>query len=194
VISENGRWINGKADALDWTDVRTAPGLAFGLQSGSNQGRAQYDDSMAFLTGEWGPSQSASATVRSLQQDDVVYEEVELLLRGAMAPHCVSAYEINFRCSKAATAYAEIVRWNGALGEFTYLTRGVGSEYGVGDGDQVKATIAGDVITAYINGREILRVADRAYGAGNPGMGFYLRGVKRAPERCGFRNYSASAE
>ena len=146
VISEDGRWMTGKADALDWTDVRTERGLAFGLQSGTNQGRAQYDDSMAFLTGEWAPNQSASATVRSLEQDDGVYEEVELVLRGAMAPHCVNAYEINFRCSKAATAYAEVVRWNGALGEFTYLTRGVGAEYGVADGASTVRVITNDVL------------------------------------------------
>ena len=195
VISEGGAWANGgRRVGLDWSDIRTISGLAFGLQSGTGQGRAHYDDSMAFLSGTWGPDQTVSATVHSVNQDDRVYEEVELLLRGTMTARCVTAYEINFRCSKTANAYSEVVRWNGPLGDFTYIARGKGSEFGVADGDTVEAAIVGNVITVRLNGKQILRAEDRTYVAGNPGMGFFLEGTGRPHGSCGFSRYSASAD
>ena len=33
-ISEGGKWLNGQKDALDWTNVRTTPGFAFGTELG----------------------------------------------------------------------------------------------------------------------------------------------------------------
>jgi hypothetical protein len=193
VISEGGRWHSGKAVGLDWSDVRTTPGLAFGLESGSDEGAAAFNDSTALLSGRWVPDQAAEASVHSVEQDDNRYEEVELRLRSTVAPHCTSGYEVNFRCSKTAKAYAEIVRWNGRLGEFTYLNRGTGSQFGVAEGDVVKATIVGDVITAYINGREVLQARDHTYSTGSPGMGFYLRGKKPTEGECGFSRFAASA-
>ena len=37
-ISEGGAWLSGKAAGLDWTDVRTTPGKAFGTQDGTAVG------------------------------------------------------------------------------------------------------------------------------------------------------------
>src|SRR6202030_849078 len=64
-----------------------------------------------------------------------------------------------------------------ALGNFTYLAISVGSAYGVKDGDVVKATMIGNVITAYINDVQVLQVMDDTYAAGNPGMGFFIGNV-----------------
>jgi len=64
-ISENGRWITGGTVGLDWTDVRTMPGLAFG----SEVGIVDYTDSWAVLTGAWLPDQTVTATVRTDSQD-----------------------------------------------------------------------------------------------------------------------------
>src|ERR1700684_3476999 len=36
-ISERGKWLNGHTDGLDWTDVRTTPGFAFGTEIGGNR-------------------------------------------------------------------------------------------------------------------------------------------------------------
>src|SRR5215469_9106175 len=33
-ISEGGKWINGKTIGLDWSDIATIPGLAYGTESG----------------------------------------------------------------------------------------------------------------------------------------------------------------
>src|SRR2546427_751312 len=64
-ISEGGRWLNGRTDGLDWTDVRTTPGFAFGTEiGGSTPAPQRYDDSTALLQGTWGPNPTAQATVR----------------------------------------------------------------------------------------------------------------------------------
>ena len=147
-VSEGGQWINGKTVGVDWSDIATSPGLACGLESGLESGSRGYDDAAALLNGKWGPDQTAEATVHSVNQNDEVYEEVELRLRSSLSAHRATGYEINFRCSKTTKAYSEIVRWNGPLGSFTYLSQRSGSQYGVTNGDVVKATIVGNVITA----------------------------------------------
>ena len=189
-ISEGGNWINGKVAGLDWCDVATTPGLAFGVESGSHG----YDDATAFLTGIWKPDQTAEATVHSVNQNDHIWEEVELRLRSTLSAHHATGYEINFRCSKRAKAYSEIVRWNGPLGNFTYLSQHNGSQYGVANGDVVKATIVGDVITVYINGVQINQARDSTYATGNPGMGFFLRKGAGVNRDYGFIRFTARDE
>ena len=187
-LSEHGVWINGKDTALDWSDVRASSGLAFGTDSGT----VKYADSTALLTGSWGPDQSVEARVYSVNQNDLIFEEVELRLRSVLSAHSATGYEINFRCSKTRNAYTQIVRWNGRLGSFTYLKTATGSQYGVKNGDVVKATVTGNRITAYINGIAVLRASDRTYAAGNPGIGFYLEGSSGVNRDFGFTAFRAS--
>jgi hypothetical protein len=170
-ISDDGHWTNGKVTGLDWANVNTTPALAYGTETGNNG----YDDSTAVLTGTWGSNQTVEATVHSVNQTDNVYEEVEIRLRSALSSHVATGYEINFRCSKTSAAYVQIVRWDGGLGKFTYVATQGG--VGVQDGDVVKATIVGNVITAYINGAQVVQGTDDTYTTGNPGMGFFLGGA-----------------
>lgn len=174
-IFESGKWIEGKVAGLDWSDVAAVSGLAFGTESGLGDGNKRYDDATVLLSGTWEPDQTVEATVHSQNQDDIVLEEVELRLRSSLSPHKATGYEVLFRCLKTKEAYASIVRWNGALGEFTYLLQRQGIVYGVSDGDLVKATMAGNVITAYINGVAVLQTTDSVYASGNPGMGFWFK-------------------
>jgi hypothetical protein len=67
-----------------------------------------------------------------------------------------------------------------------------GTPYGVADGDIVKATIVGNVITAYINGVQVLQATDGTYASGSPGIGFYLRGVPGVNRDYGFTSFTAS--
>jgi len=187
-ISESGNWENGKAIGLDWADAATFPGHAFGLESGTKG----YDDAAALLTGRWGPDQTAQATVYSVKQNDNIYEEVELRLRSSLSAHSATGYEILFRCSKTKNAYAEIVRWNGPLGSFTYLDRHRGAQFGVATGDVVKATIVGNVITAYINGVQVAQATDSTYPTGQPGVGFFLQGTTGVNRDYGFTSFTAS--
>ncbi len=187
-ISEGGKWINGQTAGLDWANVRTTPGFAFGVEAGT----IKYDDSTALLTGDWGPDQTVQAKVRTKNQSDSIYEEVELRLRSSLSAHKATGYEVLFRCSKTSKAYAEIVRWDGPLGKFTYLRHVDG--VGVADGDVVKATIAGNAITGYINGVPVLRATDSTYSSGNPGMGFYLEGTTGVNADYGFTEFMATDE
>ena len=57
-LSEGGKWINGRPAALDWANVRSTPGLAFGTEEATiKTAPGKYDDSVALLAGAWGPDQ-----------------------------------------------------------------------------------------------------------------------------------------
>jgi hypothetical protein len=194
-ISEGGKWINGKKDGLDWADVRTTRGFAFGTEIGGDRPALQkYDDSTALLTGTWGPDQTAQATVHRVNKDnDNIYQEVELRLRSALSPHNATGYEVMFRCSKSPNAYCNIARWDGILGAWMMLKETKGSQYGVADGDVVKASITGQVITVYINGVQVVQTRDYLFTKGDPGMGFYLEKATGVNGECGFSSFSATS-
>ena len=61
-------------------------------------------------------------------------------------------------------------------------------QYGVKTGDVVRATIVGNVITAYKNGVQLAQVTDKTYATGSPGMGFN----EGTNGDYGFTNYSAT--
>jgi hypothetical protein len=187
-VSENGHWINGGTAGQDWTNVSTANGRAIGHESGT----VNYTDATALLTGTWGPDQSASAKVYSINQNDACYQEVELRLRSSLSAHNCSGYEISMKCSKTSGAYLIIVRWNGRLGDFTILTQLNGASYGVANGDTVKATITGNVIAAYINGVKKAEATDDTYASGYPGMGFNLYGCTGNNADYGYTWFSAT--
>jgi len=162
-ISESGAWLNGAKDGLDWGDISTTLG-----KTHPHPGPARYADATALLAGTWGSDQSAEGTVWT--GDPHNYPEVELRLRSTLSPHACNGYEITF--SIAPNAYLIIVRWNGPLGDFTYLANINGSQYQLKAGDVVKATMVGHVITAYKNGVMMGQAIDSVYATGRPGMGF----------------------
>ncbi len=187
-ISEAGNWINGGTVGLDWTNVSTTPGLAIGRESGT----INYDDATALLTGSWGPDQTVTATVYTVNQNDSIFEEVEIRLRSSLSAHLCTGYEVNFSARSSSNAYVQIVRWNGPLGNFTLLDGRGGSGYGIHKGDVIKATIVGNVITAYINDVQVLQVTDNTYKTGSPGMGFYLQGATGKNGDYGFTSFTAT--
>lgn len=166
-ISEGGNWINGGTDGIDWYDVITRNGVAYGAVSAG-----MYTDPTALLAGAWGRNQIAKAKVYSRNQTESHYQEVEIRLRSTLTAHSCTGYEVFWRCLKTQNAYAEIVRWNGSVRDWTSLQKHTGPQYGVKDGDLVEATIVGNVIKGYVNGAEVISVTDNTYIAGNPGMGF----------------------
>jgi len=186
-ISENSKWINGKAVGLDWANVRSFPGLAYGTQTDT----IQFDNSTAVLSGTWGPDQSAWATVRTVNQSSAMLEEVEIRLRTTISTHSITGYAINFRCTADGSQYVQIVRWNGPLGSFALIDSRPGP--GLRSGDIVKAAISGSTITASVNGAAILSVTDSTFTTGNPGMGFYIQGNSAAREGdYGFTSFAAT--
>ena len=189
-ISENSNWINGAAIGLDWNNVQTNVGFAFGSQLGTDGGNAEYDDSTAVLTGSWGPDQTAQATVavRNASGASGVFQEVELRLRTTVTGHSIAGYEIN--CSVSTNySYLQIVRWNGTLGNWTLLDA---REVHAVNGDVLQATISGSTITAYLNGAQIVQVTDSTYTSGSPGIGFFLQGASSLNANYGFSSFSAT--
>jgi hypothetical protein len=186
-LSEGGRWLNGEKDGLDWNNVRTTPGLAFGSD---DSGTPVYDDPTALLTGTWNPNQTAQGTVYTVnQKGGKIFEEVELRLRSTIAPHRITGYEIMFRCNHDGSQYVNLARWNGPLGDFTPIG-GVGGP-GLFNGDVVRASIVGNVITAYINGNQVARWTDGTFSTGNPGIGYYLDGAQGLNADYGFTRFTA---
>lgn len=189
-ISEGGLWVNGARDGIDWADVIVRNGVAYGavtrMQAAEHrveQGNlasadpeaapeGDYDDPTALLSGVWGKNQHVKATVFSKNQTEEYFQEVEIRLRSTLTPHRCTGYEVFWRCLKTENAYAEIVRWNGKIGDFTSLRKLSGPQYGVRNGDVVEATISGHDIKGFINGVEVISVTDDAFGAGSPGIGF----------------------
>lgn len=190
-ISEGGMWLNGRKDGIDWCDVLVNNGHAYGEvtrmaaaekrteqalegAAATSEGEVQgdYDDPTAVLTGTWGRNQAGRATVYSVDPTDEFFQEVEIRLRSTIRPNWCSGYEVFWRCSKSEAAYAEIVRWNGKIADFTSLARAVGPGFGVKHGDIVEATIVGNEIRSYINGVEVLSARDDRFSEGSPGVGF----------------------
>ena len=81
-ISEGGHWINGKTVGLDWTNIRTTPGLAFGTESASS---SNLDDSTALLSGTWGPNQTVTAVLHLVPP--ATQAETEIRLRSSLSAH-----------------------------------------------------------------------------------------------------------
>lgn len=195
-ISEGRYWLNGKANGLQWADIKTESGLAFGTQTGA----VNFDDSTAVLVGSWGPNQSVQATVHTVNQRTDIFEEVELRLRTTISANRITGYEINFRClyNQPGNQYIQMVGWDGGLGNFHYLPNySVTSAFnGIRDGDVLKATIIGNAITVYINGVVAAEGTDSSWATGNPGMGFYISsgasGVNLSD--YGFTDFTASDE
>jgi hypothetical protein len=187
-ISEGGRWINGQAAGVDWANVRTVSGRAYGTESGSTG----YDDSTAVLAGTWSPDQAAQGTVYTVNQlsGNTLNEEIELRLRTTITSHRITGYEINCRARHDGSQYVEIVRWNGALGDFAYVSRIDGGP-GLFNGDVVKATMVGTLITVYINGNQVLTGNDSTFATGSPGMGFFIRGSTNLNNDIGFTSFTA---
>ena len=168
-ISEGGIWRNGAAIGVDWFNCRTASGRVFGTETIA---APNYADSTAILTGTWQNNQTVQATVSVTDNTGRSFQEVEIRLRSAMNSHSCTGYEVLFSVNPA-DPYCQIVRWNGAFGDFTLLDAHTISV--VGNGDTIKATIIGTTITAFLNGSSLFSVTDSTYSSGNPGIGFYLQ-------------------
>jgi hypothetical protein len=190
-ISEGGIWLNGRKDGIDWIDIISRNGVAYGevtrmgvaerrVEQGNlvspTRGEAapigDYDDPTAILAGKWGRNQHAAARVFSRNQTEEYFQEVELRLRSTMSPHRCAGYEVFWRCLKTEKAYAEIARWNGKVGDFTSLGKLFGPHYGVKAGDLIEATVVGNVIKGFINGVEMISATDDMFTEGSPGIGF----------------------
>jgi len=169
-LSEDGRWTN---KGVHWTHIRKENGMACGTQTGTNTGIYKFNDSFAHLSG-FPPDQEAWGEARIAKPNPCCIQELEILLRWTSSAHRATGYECFARCLSSSSSYVQIVRWEGPLGKFTYLADKRGTNYGLKNGDILKASIVGNVITVYINGVEKARVTDDTYRTGDPGIGEFL--------------------
>ncbi len=191
-ISQGHQWYNGADDGVDWCNVRTSIGSAWGV----GPCPVGYADPTATLKGAWGPDQIVQATARIKKTDPSYYQEIELRLRTTVSAHNITGYEINFGVSHA---YLEIVRWNGPLAKFTYLGSSCtypsvcGRVAGlmIRNGDVAKAEITGSTIRVYVNGTLRATASDTTYPTGNPGIG-YNYGCDGTYADFAWENFSAS--
>jgi hypothetical protein len=178
-ISENGAWVH---NGLDWKPVQKVNGVAFGTQTGTGG----YDDSYAHLSG-FPPNQSGSGVIQRFAGSSGIHE-VEIHLRWSDSAHSAKGYE----CLLSYDAsYAQLVRWNGPLGNFTYIGWAAKAPMPK-TGDTFSASITGNLIVAYYNGVEIMRATDTFWHTGNPGMGFYRESAGSVSD-MGFTSYTATA-
>ncbi len=187
-LFESGAWHH---QGTVWTSVDTAGGTAFGTQPlGAGRGPdGEYNDSYAYLGG-FPSDQAAEAVLHLGQVDPRCTHEVELLLRWADSTDSARGYECNLAYDGS---YLDVIRWNGALGDFDFLTTG-SVPGGLADGDTFRATAVGDRITLYVNDVERASVTDSAFTTGNPGIGFWrgLGGCGTFGD-FGFTSFSASS-
>lgn len=193
---EDGHWRQGGTHGLDWQDVKTAGRLAFGVGLSVNG----YNDCVACRDNVNNNKHSASAVIRK----DPSYTppgnpEVELVVGASIGPHSVRLYE--FLWAHAGTW--QIVRWNGAIGDFNFSLPVTGPGPGVPvDGDRMElrydATNPADVVlTCYKNGVLVGTAHDATAGrilSGNPGMSFFATsGTNADMNRYCFSQWSCTA-
>jgi hypothetical protein len=189
-ISESGRWIDaGAVTAGTWHSVHTTTNKAFGTMVGNETGNALYSDPTAVLSGAWNANQSAAGTVFVNTSVSGVDAEVELRLNTTIAPNSITGYEIDV----VLNGYVNIVRWNGPVGNFTFVgpqnnnwTRAFQT------GDVISASNTNGTINVTINGSPFLSVTDHTYSNGSPGIGFYLEGTTGLSPDFGFSSFTAT--
>jgi len=170
-ISESGAWSH--ISPL-WANVQTAGGLAFGTQVGNLANPAAFNDSNATLSG-FSPDVTITATVHLASNiADGQTHEVELLFRMGGGATQTRGYEMSFDTGGNVT----LVRWNGDLGDYTFVNHTGGANNEVGglkDGDVISAKASGHTFTASVNGVPIYTATDDTWKDGQPGIGFFVR-------------------
>lgn len=205
-IREGGMWLNGLADAVDWTDVVVKDGVAYGAYARNSaaefraeQGNLEseqaapvgdWDDPTAMLTGEWGTDQYLSGVAYIRNPSEEYFQEIQLRARWSLQPHFCTGYEFIFRALDGAASYVEIVRWGGAIGTWESLGRKEGVDVGIKNGDFLEARAIGTTLTATINGRDVLTVENDVLASGAPGFGFNF-GVGHTNVDHGFASFEA---
>jgi len=173
-ISEAGAWSN-----IDTTRTRmaTAGGRCFGTQVGG-----AYDDSIAQLTGTWPASVQMTGTVFRGSTSGI--EELELMVRGAQTSTTTTGYEINFAHDGQ---YVNVYRWEGGINLSDFVPLIVENTHsipgGLSTGDQIRAQMQGDTITAFYNKGTgwvtVFTASDTSvgghakYASGRPGIGAF---------------------
>ena len=178
-ISEGGMWLNGRKDGIDWIDVISKNGEAFGAVSrmgvagaprraGQPRVRGSRPDRRLRRSDRGAHGRMGQEPAR--QGHGLQPEPDGRLLPGSPdppAPHDDAEQLHRLRGVLALPQDRGRLRGDRALGRrdrrlVTSLQRRVGAEYGVEDGDVIEATIEGNVLKGFINGVEVISADDDA--------------------------------
>jgi hypothetical protein len=191
-ISEGGKWINGGTAGLDWMNIDTVTGEAYGTDTGTSSDG--YNDSTAVLQGDgpWGRNQYTSAVVHIGTINNTFWPEIELRLNTTIVAHSITGYECNYSALNNGSQYFVIVRWNGPEGNFTPLTHVSGTA--LANGDTISCQNVNGVISMYHGATLLASVTDTTYTAGSPGIGTDLgtNGGDGTNANFGFSSFTAS--
>lgn len=162
-LSESGEWINGSSASSDFGNMQKTPGLAFGVSLPTT-----YGDPTAVLTGTWGQSQTAQGTVSIPgATPSGCCSEVEIRLRTSISTNSITGYELLCPVWGSPGYGYQIVRWNGANGQFVYLN--TSSAHQCVNGDVLKGVVSGTspvTIDFYNNGVLVLSACDNGQASG----------------------------
>ena len=179
-LSEGGVWLVGQRDGRDWTNIVTAGGIAYGTQSGSS---ANFDDSIACLSGSFPPDQYAEVTVHigaGVQNQS----EITVALRCTISTGVCLCYGTNFAYDGS---YSYLGRWPGFStsndADYTTLASNLTNPVGaLQDGDLFQAQIVGYTLTTWhVRGAtrtQINTATDSGAGKianGKPGFGTWAK-------------------
>jgi hypothetical protein len=179
-ISESAKWVNGQAIGLNWSNVQTGSGNAYGSRHVDTGGVGRYSDPIAHLSTSFmtfSANQYAQGIVHraagySHASSSSTAHEIELLLRFQITANSARGYEILI----SRDDWIVIVRWNGPVGNYTQLasTGGPISPV-VSDGDLIRAEIGSDNrVRVFRNGVLALTgPVNTSFASGQPGIGFW---------------------
>lgn len=171
----NGNWLLGGTNGLDWTDPTTSLNTGYGTQSTVSP---VDDDSVGLNIAAFPPNQYQRATIYKDPTLTGNTYEVELFFRGAMSANSITGYEVNLSYDGS---YSEIVRWNGGLNQFTYVSQRFGVPTPV-TGDVLEAQIVGTFMTVWlthngskqmINDIDVTVIGGTVYTTGKVGVAFW---------------------
>jgi hypothetical protein len=175
-LNEGGKWINGEANGLNWSNVQTGSGNAYASRLVDTPLACRYCDPIAHVSKSFitfNANQYAQGTVHRVPgySNLPCCHEVELLLRFDITAGNARGYEILW----SQDGWMFIVRWNGPQSDYSELQSSGGPVKVAVDGDVLRAEIGGDnVVRVYVNGSLVMTgPADATFTTGQPGMGFW---------------------
>lgn len=204
-ISQGGIWLNGLADGLDWVNVDTTNAVDAVQRAVGHDIVSGFNDPTAILKTSFrtfGNDQFTQGTIykQSGYVPTGTYHEAELRLRSALSAHSCTGYEVLFAYNDPAVkndGYA-VVRWNGALGDFTTIIDQDGHIVPhIADGDVFRVELRGSTMKVFRNAVQLDTDIDVTVGgtvplisSGNPGVGFFPQTAGGA-DKYGWRSFSA---
>lgn len=175
-LSQGVVWTMGGTDGLDWNNPRTSANTCYGstINAGGAASGPPYDDNVAHLKASVGISPLNHRVEQRIYiaggYTPPVPHEVEIFLRADGSAHSWRGYEITFSLYEQMI---HLVRWNGALNDFTDLVLDL--PWTFADGDLIGAQITGTTISVDVNGVVQGTKTDATFASGQPGLGFWGR-------------------